>query len=92
MKTQVTNFEQLDSVTEEIGEAVVLRLLGRATAGTLDYLEELLRNILSGRPAKVVIEGSELAELASVAVSALMRFGREIARFGGETRMISLPL
>lgn len=90
MKTQP--LDQLDSVTEEIGEAVVVRLLGQATGATLDYLEDQLRALLEARPAKVVIVGNELTELSAAAVVALVRFRRNLAGIGGEARLVELPL
>lgn len=92
MKTRTVCLEAFDTVTEEIGEAVVIRLLGHATIGNLDYLERQLRGVMTSRPTKIVIVGDELAFISAAAVGMLVRFQRDAVRWGGEVRLAGLPL
>lgn len=67
----------------ELPQGLLVCAQGIASASCLAPLEFLLTRALARRPALVVLDFSELSLLSSLAMGFLVRFGCDLARWGG---------
>jgi anti-anti-sigma factor len=77
------------NVTES-PKGTVVRLIGEASAANVPKLEPVLTQLSAKKPKLVVIEGSEMSFISSLALGALLTFQKGVRRHGGEVRLAAL--
>jgi anti-anti-sigma factor len=69
---------------------LLLCVKGPARVTALGPLDCLLARALARRPQFVVLDGSELTLLSSLAMGLLVRFHRDLARWGGRVKLAGI--
>lgn len=77
------------SVTES-PRAVVVRLVGEASAAQVAGLDQELSRVLAKKPGIVVFDGSQLSFISSLALGSLIAFQRNMNKHGGQVRLAAL--
>jgi len=69
------------------GEAVVVKMAGDASVGSMADLERRFTKVQAMRPELVVLDMSELNFIASIGMGTLVALQRSVARNGGSIKL-----
>jgi anti-anti-sigma factor len=79
----------LQLLVRRSGDVVILDLLGRATIGqTTDRLNDQLRQLIDSGATKILVNLTDLAQVDSSSISAVVRAYVSLKRAGGSLKLL----
>jgi anti-sigma B factor antagonist len=82
--------DQLQTLTMQDNERVIISVQGEITAETAGKLTELFRGVLAQHPTQILIDLAGTSYIASVGIGALVSFLRKVNQGGAELALQGL--